>query len=267
MEKNSTKKISPEAIIFDFGFTLFHFRNPSLERWNKLEEEGLNLVVEFLKKGGLFEKETQLIQFTKKVKSLNFKFLKMCFKTKLEYTSSYIFEQALKDIKYLDPVKLEKFSTSSMLEKMSDLYYSAGESEWIPFEDTRRTLESLSEMKIKTAVLSNIKHHNIVLRQLKEHNLLDFFETVVTSAQFGKRKPNVEIFWHILEKLGLSHCPKECIMVGDEVADMIGGKKAELKTILIVREFKFPFEQELKSKYHPDFKVNKVSEIIKLISK
>ncbi len=265
MKDRVNEKLKPEAIIFDFGFTLLYFVNPSMEKWNSLEEQGLNLVGKFLLNKGVFTKDIQIQRFIKKVRRLNLKFLKRSFETKLEYTSSYIFKEALNEMKYLDGAIINDFLTLEVLEEMSDMYYSIGEKEWIPFEDTLETLNKISEANIKTAVLSNTKHHNIILKQLRDYNLLNYFEIVVTSAEFGKRKPNIEIFQHTLDKLGVSNCPENCVMIGDEAADMIGGKKAKLTTILINREFKFPFEQEIKKKYQPDYKIDKISELFKYI--
>ncbi len=74
-------KIKPRGIIFDFGFTLFHFENPSLERYIEIEYQGLNLVAEFLKSEGLLTDELFEI-FVENVKKQNIKFLQLCFRTK-----------------------------------------------------------------------------------------------------------------------------------------------------------------------------------------
>lgn len=257
-------KIKPEGIIFDFGFTLFHFENPSLEKYIEIEYQGLNLVAEFLKKEGLLTDELFEI-FVETVKKQNIKFLQLCFRTKLEYPTAYILELVLKNIKELDPIKVKRYITPKVLNELSDKYHSFSDDAWIPFEDTRKTLETLAEVKIKTAVLSNARHHNSIINMLKKHHLFDYFNVIITSADFGKRKPNIEIFQYTLKKLGLSHCPGNCIMIGDEAADMIGGKKVKLNTFLIKRSFKFPYEQEILPKYKPDYTINKISDILNYI--
>ncbi len=266
MDNLDKTKIKLEGIIFDFGFTLFHFVNPSLERYMDIQYQGLNLVAEFLKNNGLFENNFQAEKFLENVKKQNLIHLQLSFKTKLEYPTSYIIGLVLKDMKELNSLKLKKFLAPENLESLSDLYHSVSENEWIPFVDTEKTLRALSETNIKTAVLSNTRNHNTIINILKKHDIIDYFNSIVTSAAFGKRKPDIKIFHHTLEKLDLSHSPESCIMVGDEVADMIGGKKAKLKTIMINRDFKFPFEQELLPKYQPDFKINNISELLNYIN-
>jgi putative hydrolase of the HAD superfamily len=93
---------------------------------------------------------------------------------------------------------------------------------------------------------------------------LKYFDTVVTSAKFGKRKPNPEIFHHTLKKMGLEmESSSSVLMVGDEYADIIGGQRAGLQTILCEREFEFPFEKEIDI---PNIiKVGNISEILNYI--
>ena len=57
--------------------------------------------------------------------------------------------------------------------------------------------------------------------------------------------------------------PEDCMICGDEYADISGGNRAGLKTILCHRAFKFPFEKELGDQEH--IKINNISEIINLI--
>jgi len=257
-------KIKPEGIIFDFGFTLFHFENPSLERYIEIEYQGLNLVAEFLKSEGLFN-DNQIDTFVENVKKQNRKFWQLSIKTKLEYPTAKILEFVLKNMKNLEPSILKKFLTTEILNKLSDKYHSFSDDAWIPFSDTKQTLMTLLDAKIKIAILSNARHHNSIINMLKKHHLFEYFNTIVTSAGFGKRKPNIEIFHNTLDKLGLSHCPESCLMIGDEAADMIGGKKAKLNTFLIKRSFKFPFEQDILPKYKPDFRINNISDLLNYI--
>jgi FMN phosphatase YigB (HAD superfamily) len=57
--------------------------------------------------------------------------------------------------------------------------------------------------------------------------------------------------------------PKYCMICGDEYADISGGNRAGLKTILCTRTFKFPFEKEVKDQEF--IRVSDISEVIKYI--
>ena len=79
----------------------------------------------------------------------------------------------------------------------------------------------------------------------------------------GKRKPNPEIFQYTLEKMGMMENADDCLMCGDEHADIIGGHRAGIKPILCERVYKFPFEKEIEL---PDLiKINDISELVKYL--
>jgi putative hydrolase of the HAD superfamily len=84
----------------------------------------------------------------------------------------------------------------------------------------------------------------MVKDSLKKHQLFKYFDAVVTSAEFGRRKPDPGIFLYTLEKMGLT-VNSECLVCGDEYADVVGGDRAGMSTILCDRKYKFPFEREL----------------------
>jgi len=153
--------------------------------------------------------------------------------------------------------------TDSFFLELADLYHSFEEEEWVPFEHTARTLEILSKREdVKLGVLSNHPHHNTIVNLLIKYDLDKYFDAIVTSAQFGKRKPDPEIFHHTIQKMGLDN-PNSCFICGDEHADIVGGHRAGLQTILCKRIYKFPFEKEIDI---PDYiKVNDISEILKYI--
>ena len=53
------------------------------------------------------------------------------------------------------------------------------------------------------------------------------------------------------------------LMIGDEYADIVGGQRAGLQTILFEREYKFPFEKEIDD---PNLrKINNIAEILDFI--
>lgn len=145
------------------------------------------------------------------------------------------------------------------------MYHSFELQEWVPFEQTRDTLEKISSLKdVKIAVLSNHPHHPIIEKLLKKHDLLQFFNAVITSAEFGKRKPHPDIFNYTLKKLGLENNPGSCLMCGDEPADIVGGHRAGLQTILCERIYKFPMEKEVS--ISDQVKIKEISEILNYLT-
>ena len=80
---------------------------------------------------------------------------------------------------------------------------------------------------------------------LRKHELLKYFNFIITSAKFGKRKPDPNIFIHTIKKIGLEDHPNSVLVCGDEYADIIGAQRANLQSILLERKYKFPFEKEI----------------------
>ena len=100
---------------------------------------------------------------------------------------------------------------------------------------------------------------------LKNNNLKKYFHTIVTSAKFGKRKPNSEIFFHTLKKMGLNESDiEDCLMVGDEAADTIGAYRIGMQVILKEREYEFPFETKIEI---PNLaKIKSIKDVLNYIS-
>lgn len=242
-----------DGLIFDFGFTLFEFRNASIETYFECFRKGLRKSIEKLKETNILNNEEIIKQFSKLFKKKRTQYFKQSLKTKKEFPTSNVFELVL------DELNLEKVNREIYFE-LADLYHSYEEKEWVPFKNTKDTLEKLSNFKnLKMAVLSNHPHHMTIINLLKKYDLMEFFNAVVTSAEFGKRKPDPDIFLYTLKKMGLEK-PETCMVCGDEHADIVGGDRAGLQTILCKRMLRFPFEREINV---PNYiKVNDISEIL-----
>jgi putative hydrolase of the HAD superfamily len=245
-----------KGLIFDFGFTLFEFKDASVEKYLNCYKEGLLKSVNKLKELKIIKNEQDAELFIKKFNEKRAKYFKESMKSKIEHKTVDIFNEILEILN-------NKGLSPSLLENLADIYHSCEEEEWYPFERTAETLKSLSKIKnFKLAVLSNHPHHSTIEKLLKKHNMRNYFHVVVTSAEFGKRKPDPEIFHYTLEKMGLS-VPNSCMICGDEYADIMGGFRAGLQTILCKRMYEFPYEKEIKG---PDFiKIDNISEILEYI--
>ncbi|MFX1358679.1 MAG: HAD family hydrolase [Promethearchaeota archaeon] len=233
-----------KGIIFDFGFTLFYFKDVSVEKYFDCFKRGLLKSIKLLKKSNILKDDSILIKkFIKTFQKTRFDYFRKSVKTKNEFPTTYIFQNVLGII--LGEETISKLTKQFYIE-LADLYHSCEEEEWIPFNQTRDTLNKILELQnVKIGVLSNHPNHTTIKNLLKKHDLLKYFNTVVTSAKFGKRKPNSDIFYHTLERMGLKNDEgSSVLMVGDEYADIIGAKRAGLQAVLFEREYKFPFEKE-----------------------
>ncbi|MEE9378425.1 MAG: HAD family hydrolase [Candidatus Lokiarchaeia archaeon] len=252
-----------KGIIFDFGFTLFYFDNPSVQRYYECFKKGLLKSIGILKEKLAWSEEISDESFFKKFAKKREHFFRKSIKTKTEFPTSLIFQSVLESLREDNIINDIDHIDGNTYDQLAELYHSCEEDEWEPFENTRETLETLTEKNIKIALISNHPNHQTIENMLKKHNLAKFFNYIMTSAKYGKRKPDPNIFLHTLEKMGLKNHVDSIIMCGDEYADIIGAQRANIQSILLERKYKFPFEKEINT---PNLrKISNISEILDLI--
>ena len=127
---------------------------------------------------------------------------------------------------------LDKEPKDILVQEAIKLVVSARAQNAIAFPDSRPLLERLSKRHQKLGIISNVSSHDVAVEILRKVGLLDYFQSVVTSAFVGIRKPDPGIFLYALMQFGLK--PDEAVIVGDsEKHDVWGGKITGMKTILV----------------------------------
>ncbi len=252
-----------KGIIFDFGFTLFYFDNPSVERYYECFKKGLLKSISILKEKQVWSGEISDESFVKKFAKKREHFFRKSIKTKIEFPTSMIFQNVLESLREENIINDINHIDGNTYDKLAELYHSCEEDEWEPFKNTRETLETLKEKNIKIALISNHPNHQTIKNMLKKHDLAKYFDFIMTSAKYGKRKPDPNIFLHTLEKMDLIKHADSIIVCGDEYADIIGAQRANLQSVLLERQYKFPFEKEINT---PNLrKISNISEILDII--
>ena len=252
-----------KGVIFDFGFTLFYFDNPSVERYYECFKSGLLKSIEILREKQVWNEKLTNETFVKRFSKKREHFFRKSIKTKMEFPTSLIFQNVLESLKEEEIIDNLDNLPESVYNELAELYHSCEEDEWEPFENTKETLEELTLRNLKIALISNHPNHPTIKNILKKHGLYKFFNIVVTSAKYGKRKPDPNIFYYTLEKMGLKNQANSVIMCGDEYADIIGAQRANLQSILFERKYKFPFEKEIDVSNLR--KISDISEILNFI--
>lgn len=96
------------------------------------------------------------------------------------------------------------------------------------YEDTLYILQNLKEQGAVNILISN--NYPDLEEVLENLGLSQYFDEVIISAVVGYNKPCMEIF----ELANIKYPNAEIYMIGDNVnADIIGGKQAGMKTILV----------------------------------
>jgi HAD superfamily hydrolase (TIGR01549 family) len=234
-----------KGIIFDFGFTLFYFNNPSVERYYECFKKGLLKSIDILKEKQVWSKELSSDMFIKQFAKKRQHFFRKSIKTKTEFPTSLIFQSVLESLKEENFIDEIDHIDENTYNNLAGTYHSCEEDEWEPFNETRKTLETLNRKNIKVALISNHPNHQSIENILDKHGFTQYFDYILTSAKYGKRKPDPNIFLHTLEKIGLNYQPNSVIMCGDEYADIIGAQRAKIQFILLERKYRFPFEKDI----------------------
>jgi len=91
-------------------------------------------------------------------------------------------------------------------------------------------LRLLKERKVKAAVVSG-GHPENIRTALSVLGLDNYFELVVGSGDYGRRKPYPDAFLTAAEKLGVK--PDECIAIEDSVSGFTSAKNSGMKVILM----------------------------------
>ena len=112
--------------------------------------------------------------------------------------------------------------------KLEEEFWSASMS-FEPAEGIFDVLDLLKTRGIRACVLSNAAFSGTVLEnELRRHRMLDYFDFVLSSCDYGFRKPNPFFFRVALAKLGVA--PAAAWMVGDKVEfDVVGARNTGIR--------------------------------------
>ena len=128
------------------------------------------------------------------------------------------------------------------------------------YPDTMPVLSQLKQSGYKLGVITDCDL-DVVEGILKKHRLTDCFDVKVISGVIKSYKPAPLLFNRAIK---LAKCaPREGIYVGDSEIDIKGAKEIGLNTVIVDRrEIQ---NQELG--ISPDFEINNLSELSKILSK
>jgi len=95
-------------------------------------------------------------------------------------------------------------------------------------------LEAIREMGLKMGVISNVQSQGQVPGNLEQYGIKHFFDPIVMSSAYGRRKPDPAIFYHAAQQMGVP--AGACAHVGDRVSrDILGARKAGYRLAIQIR--------------------------------
>ena len=134
--------------------------------------------------------------------------------------------------------------------------------EFVPEPGISEVLSTLSAQGMRMGVVSNHPGSGAVLSwELQRHGLLKHFEFVISSADYGIRKPHRVIFTSAVSRLGLK--PSEVWYVGDTLErDILGANQCQMPAIWYNRQ-----QHEHNDIARPEAEVRSWGEFIALVQR
>lgn len=123
-------------------------------------------------------------------------------------------------------------------------------------------LEEIKKMDLKIGLISNVSSRGQVPLNLEAYGIRPYFDPVVLSSEYSRRKPDPAIFHYAAR---LANVPtSECAYVGDRVSrDIVGSRKAGYRLAIQIRhDFK---HGEVDEGAIPDAVISNMVELVELL--
>jgi HAD superfamily hydrolase (TIGR01662 family) len=237
------------TIFFDLGSTLVYSRDP----WPPIYEQADQALVDVLCHAGF---ECDLAAFSSEFGG----FLRTYYDTRTTDNLEHTTFAALRDI--LNGKGYQHLPDSVLCAALEAMY-AITQRNWYLEEDAIPALETLRARGYRLGIISNTSDDRNVQGIVDRWGLRPFFETVVTSAALGIRKPDGRIFQVALDQMQV--LPEAAVMVGDTLdADVLGANQCGIYSIWITRRTQVLQDGELT--IQPQAVVSALSQIPNLIA-
>jgi putative hydrolase of the HAD superfamily len=134
----------------------------------------------------------------------------------------------------------------------------------VPFPDTVPALLKLRDLGYKLGIITDgisVKQWEKLIRLGLQH----FFHSVTISSDFGKEKPDPELFRIAIKKSGCK--PEETVMLGDRLdKDISGANKAGMVTVQIMKS-KYKKAKPKNASEEPDYVISELSDLLGVLNR
>ena len=224
-----------KIVLFDFGSTLIYLKDP----WPPIYEQADRALVQVFQQAGV---PLQIKDFSSEFETFLDSYYAKRGTGPIEITTFSALQELLQQKGFQD-------IPASVVRAALDAMYSITQQNWYLETDAIPTLKTLQGHGYRLGLISNTSDDKNVQQLVDRWELRPFFETIVTSAGCGFRKPDKRIF-----QLALDHFrvpPEQVAMVGDSLeADILGANQMGIYSIWITRRVCLPEEGELTIQPH-----------------
>lgn len=223
-----------KAFLFDLGNTLIEYPSPE-----ELKENCLKSIQDMKISAELLHRMQEILSEDRHKGLETFE----------EATIEQALSRALKEKDY-------KFERANLLEMIEEIYYFGFGKYTSLVNDAPQLLEFLKNRGMKMGIISNTPFPGLFFqRDLEKFGLLPYFQTLVWSSEFGKRKPSPAIFKKAL--INLAVFPSEAVYVGDKLdRDVAGSRGVGMQSIW--------FDRKARGKDHDGYRILSLTEIFSL---
>ena len=218
------------VIFFDLGSTLIYSKDP----WPPIYERADQALVEVLRKAGI---PLEIKGFFSEFGTFLDSYYAGRSGSTEERTTFSVLSELLEQNGFRD-------IPASEVRTALDAMYSITQENWYLEADALPTLKILREKGYRLGMISNTSDDKNVQQLVDRYDLRPFFDSIITSAGCGIRKPDQRIFQLALDYFGVR--PDQTAMVGDiPEADIFGANQLGMYSIWITRRVIIPDESEL----------------------
>ena len=219
-----------KVVLFDLGSTLIYSKDP----WPPIYEQADRALVEVLQHAGI---PLEVKAFSSEFETFLDSYYAERGTSPIEKTTFSVLSELLEQKGFRD-------IPAAVVRAALDAMYSTTQRNWYLEDDAIPTLKTLLERGYHLGMISNTSDDENVQQLVDRWGLRPYFETIITSAGCGIRKPDERIFHLALDRFGVP--PEAAAMVGDTPeADILGANQTGMYSILITRRSQVPEEGEL----------------------
>ncbi len=218
-----------KVVLFDLGSTLIYSKDP----WPPIYEQADRELLKVLQQSGI---PLEIKSFSSEFET----FLDSYYAAR----TSPIEKTTFSDLKEILEQKGYQDAPAYVMRTALDAMYAITQQNWYIEPDAIPALQTLREQGYRLGIVSNTSDDQNVQKLIDRWELRPYFETIITSAGCGIRKPDRRIFQLALNHFGVA--PEQIVMVGDTLeADILGANQMGFYSVWITRRVQIPEEGEL----------------------
>jgi putative hydrolase of the HAD superfamily len=102
-------------------------------------------------------------------------------------------------------------------------------------KDAKEVVFELDKRGYRLGIISNVITSREIPDWLEADGLSQYFQSVVLSSIFGRRKPDPEVYWEAARRIGVP--PQKCVYVGDNPSrDVVGTRNAGFGMVILLMD-------------------------------